>query len=102
MQEESTKEELQARVVLSQSEIVYTRSLVDLMSVQLATAMEQICYYKSMLDGASRAEGSPEDMLSAQLQRAREVSLLQCSSHHTHFCASHALTLGLYLLAWSG
>lgn len=44
--------QLQERLVWSQTDLAMARSLVDLHNHRLAGAMEQICYYKSLADGA--------------------------------------------------
>jgi hypothetical protein len=44
--------------------------------VKFATAMEQLCYYKSVLDGAAPDISSQEDLWLTQIQQSEKVCCL--------------------------
>ena len=66
-------QELQVRLVYSQSELAHTRALLDLFNQRIAGAMEQIAYYKAAADGAVGTADGREDVWLAQLATSQQA-----------------------------
>lgn len=68
-------QELQQRLILSQSELAHTRALVDLYNHRLAGAMELAALYQSMVDGAAVDPEAVRVSLQEQLERAQQACM---------------------------
>eukprot|EP00039_Didymoeca_costata_P008513 m.112937 g.112937 ORF g.112937 m.112937 type:complete len:393 (-) comp14113_c0_seq1:1818-2996(-) len=65
--------ELQKRLVLSQSDLAHSRALLNLYNHRLAGAMEQICHYKALADGALGEYGDREQVWIEQVSSAQQA-----------------------------
>ena len=63
---------MRALIALARPPLVLPRALVDLHSHRLAGAMEQICYYKSLADGAVGI-GDRETVMLEQIESAQHA-----------------------------